>query len=215
MEQEFRKTVDPALGRVPKERLLLAKAYSDELLAANKTNAALAGVVWKERGPSNVSGRTRAIMVDPNTGSGLKVFAGGVAGGLWVTNDISASPPVWTPINDLMSNLAISSIAADPSNPLIMYAGTGEGYFNLDAMAGAGIYKSVNGGNTWTQLAATNNNNFVFVFKVAVNAAGVVLAATSTGLRRSADGGATWTKVLGSTIKVGEPVDKMDLCCVL
>ncbi|MBL0018705.1 MAG: T9SS type A sorting domain-containing protein [Bacteroidetes bacterium] len=202
MAQEFKKTVDPALGRVPKERLLLAKAYADELRSSNKVNAAIPGVVWKERGPSNVSGRTRAILVDPNTGSGLKVFAGGVAGGLWVTNDISANPPVWTAINDLMTNLAVSSIASDPTNPLVMYAGTGEGYFNLDAMSGAGIFKSVNGGNTWTQLAATNNGNFFFVFRIAVNATGVILAATSSGLRRSADGGTTWTKVLGTGLGI-------------
>jgi PKD repeat protein len=202
MAQEFKKTVDPALGRVPRERLLVAKAYADELRSANKISAAIPGVTWVERGPKNVGGRTRGILVDPNTPSGLKVFSAGVAGGLWVTNDISANPPVWAPVDDFFTNLAISTIAAAPATPLTMYFGTGEGYFNVDAMDGAGIWRSVNGGTTWAQLPATNNANFTYVYRIAVNATGVILAATATGLRRSADGGTTWAKVLGTGLGI-------------
>jgi hypothetical protein len=64
-QQEFKRTVDPALGRVPRERLYTAwqymKSQQNEL-----SDAAIAGVTWDERGPNNVGGRTRAILVDPN-----------------------------------------------------------------------------------------------------------------------------------------------------
>jgi PKD repeat protein len=199
---EHQRTVDPALGRVPRERLIEAKAYADELRASNKISAAIAGTTWVERGPSNVGGRTRALLVDPNTPSGLKVFSAGIGGGLWVTNDISAASPAWTAVDNFFANIGISTIASDPSNPLVMYFGTGEGYGNGDSQQGAGIWKSVNGGVTWAQLPATNNANFFYNFRIVVNGTGIVLAATSSGLRRSIDGGVTWNKVLGTGLGI-------------
>jgi hypothetical protein len=98
-----------------------------------------------------------------------------------------------------MGNLAISALAQDPSNFQNIYAGTGEGWYNLDAIQGLGIWKSTDGGATWAQLASTNISTFGFVQKIVVTNTGVVLAATrSGGIQRSTDGGATWTKVLGS-----------------
>jgi uncharacterized repeat protein (TIGR01451 family) len=198
--QEIRMTLDPALGKVPRERLIAAQQMADQLRQEGR--AAIPGVTWQERGPRNVSGRSRAVLVDPNTASGLKVFAAGVGGGLWMTTDISAAEPTWTSVNDFFDNLAITALVADPSNPQVMYFGTGEGFFNLDAIQGNGIWKTTNGGTSWTQLASTDIANFNFVQKMAVNATGVVFAATATGLRRSADGGTTWTKVLGTGIGI-------------
>lgn len=200
LEQEIRMTKDPALGYVPTERLLAAKEYKDALMRDNV--APISGVNWKEQGPNNLGGRTRAIMVDPNDGTGNTVWAGSVGGGLWKTTNINSATPNWAPVNDLLGNLAISSIAYDPSNTQVMYFTTGEGYFNFDAIQGLGVWKSTNGGTSWTQLAATNNANFYFCQKVAVNSTGIVLVATSTGLRRSADGGTTWTKVLGTGLGI-------------
>ncbi|MBP6639178.1 MAG: PKD domain-containing protein [Bacteroidia bacterium] len=202
MAQEVMMTKDPATGEVPRERLLSASAYADQMRAAGKVNAALS-VNWDERGPSNVSGRTRAIMIDPNDGTGNTIFAGGVGGGLFKTTNITAANPNWAPINDLMGNLAITTLAFDPSNTQTMYAGTGEGYFNADAIRGLGIFKSVNGGATWTQLASTNNATFRFVQKIAVTNTGVILACTQAGgVQRSTNGGTTWTKVLGSGLGI-------------
>ncbi|MBN8474902.1 MAG: hypothetical protein J0M27_08955, partial [Sulfuritalea sp.] len=134
-------------------------------------------------------GRSRAILIDPNTASGLKVFAAGVGGGLWVTTDISSPTPNWTAVNDLFSNLAITTLAAAPSTPLTMYFGTGEGYFNIDSIRGNGIWKSVDGGANWTQLPNTANASFHYVQKIVVTSAGAVLAATQSGVQRSAGGG--------------------------
>lgn len=200
LAQEIRMTQDPALGYVPSDRLLAAKAYKDELMRSNI--APISGVSWDEQGPNNVGGRTRAIMVDPNDGTGNTVWAGSVGGGLWKTTNITASSPNWAPVNDLFGNLAVTSIAYDPSNTQVMYFATGEGYFNLDAIQGFGVWKSTDGGATWSQLAATANANFVYCQKIVVNGTGVVLVATSTGLRRSADGGTTWTKVLGTGLGI-------------
>lgn len=197
MAQEVEMTKDPATGNVPTERLLEAQRYARELRSTMR--APLPGVNWTERGPSNVSGRTRAIMVDPNDPSGHTIWAGGVAGGLWRTTDITQSAPNWAPVDEFFDNLAITTLAYDPSNTQIFYFGTGEGYYNGDAVRGLGIWKTTNGGTTWNQLPATNNSTYFYIQRIAVTASGTVLAATrSGGIRRSVDGGASWTKVLGN-----------------
>ncbi|MBL0201533.1 MAG: PKD domain-containing protein [Chitinophagaceae bacterium] len=201
-ERDIRMMKDPALGYVPTERLLKAKQYRDQLWQS-QNNAALPGVSWKPLGPKNQGGRTRALLIDANDATGNTIWAGSVGGGLWKTTDITAAEPAWAPVDDLFANLAISSIAQDPSNTQIMYFCTGEeGYFNGDAIRGQGVWKTVNGGTTWAQLAATNGANFNACQKIVVNSTGVIMVATSTGLRRSINGGTTWTKVLGTALGI-------------
>jgi regulation of enolase protein 1 (concanavalin A-like superfamily) len=153
----------------------------------------LAPTGWTSIGPGNVGGRVRSILVHPTTPSIM--FAGSVGGGIWKTGDGGRS---WAAVNDFMANLAVTSMAFQPGKLSVMYAGTGEGYYNGDAIRGAGIFKSVDSGTTWTQLASTANADFYYVLRVALSPdARVLLAATSTGLFRSVDGGATFTRVVG------------------
>ena len=198
MQQEVDMTKDPALGFVPKERLIAAYEYKKSL---SKINGPLADVNWVERGPDNVGGRTRAIMVDPNDGTKNTVYSAGVAGGLWKTTNISASSPNWQPVDDFFGNLAITSLAYAPSNTNIFYFATGEGYYNGDAVRGFGVWKSTDSGSTWTQLSSTTGSTFNYCQKIIVTNSGAVLVATrSGGVQRSTDGGTTWTKVLGSGV---------------
>jgi len=209
MAYELEITKDPALNIAPRERLISADTYRKQKLSAlsgSRTTTAVSGINWSERGPNNVGGRTRAIMYDLNdAGNGYKkVFAGSVGGGLWVTNDITVGTPTWTRIDDFMGNLAISTLAQDPSNTQNIYAGTGEGWQNLDAIRGLGIWKSSNGGTSWSQLSSTNNSSFYYIQKVVVTSSGVVLAATKAGgVQRSTDGGSSWSKVLGAGVGGG------------
>lgn len=100
-----------------------------------------------------------------------------------------------------MSTLTVSSIAVDPGNPDIMYAGTGEGRSNEEALRGVGMFRSDDGGASWALLPltrpATVGENWSHINHIAVSAAGVLLAATSDNsyngfIYRSADGGQTW-----------------------
>jgi len=204
MQQEVELTKDPALNRVPRERLAEAERIRVAKLRElpSRTTGAVPGISWQERGPINVGGRSRAVLYDLSDAPNYrKVWAGSVGGGLWYTNDISAASPVWNLVDDFMGNLAITSIVQDPSNNQVMYAGTGEGWFNLDAIQGLGIWKSTNGGTSWSQLASTNNSTFYHIQKLIVTSAGTVLACTRAGgVQRSTDGGNTWTKVLGNGI---------------
>ncbi len=185
---------DPALGYAPTQRRFKAMQDARDELA---TRGALPGVNWTERGPNNVGGRTRAIMWDPNDATKKKAWAGGVGGGLWYNNDITLASTSWQKVNDFWDNIAVASIAYDPSNTNVFYVGTGEGFGNGDAQRGRGIWKTTNGGTTWAQLGSTTTTVFYYVNDLAVTSTGVVLAATNSGLRRSADGGATWTTPTG------------------
>ena len=208
MKQEFERTKDPALNAVPRERLAVAEAYRKTLIEArerNRTMGATPGITWQERGPNNVGGRTRAILFDLNDAANgyRKVWAGSVGGGLWYTNDITAATPVWNKVSDQFENLAVSCIAQNPANPQEMYFGTGEGWFNVDAIRGMGIWKTTNGGSTWTRLTSTAN--FAYVNDLLVDNSGNVYAALNRysgtdapGIQKSTNGGTSWTQVLGS-----------------
>lgn len=205
MEQEFLMTMDPALGAVPTERL---KKVHEKVKNKNKLKSAIAGVEWQERGPNEVGGRTRALMFDPNDETNKKVWAGGVSGGLWYTNDITASTPVWNHVDDFWDNIIVSCIAYNPTNTLEFYVGTGEGWFNGDAQRGGGIWKTSDGGATWDLLGATepgsynNSSHFHYVNKIVIKANGTIFAATrgwfinNGGIMRSTNGGINWTRVL-------------------
>ncbi len=208
MQQEFDLTHDPATNTVPKERLLIAQEYAEQNrndnFAPNDIRAAIPNVTWTERGPNNIGGRTRAIMIDPNDATKKTIWTGGVGGGLWKTTDITAATPAWVGINDFFSNIAITTLAYDPSSTQTMYFGTGEGNYNADAIRGAGIWKSTNGGTSWSQLASTTGSSYYYVQEILVYPGNShVFAATRSGLFKSKDGGTTWTKVLGNGVSGG------------
>jgi len=208
MEQEVEMTKDLTLGYVPKERLLIAEQQAQEIMLSMK-NSPMALMTWTERGPNNMGGRSRAILVDRNDATNNTVLVGSVSGGMWRTTNFKAATPTWTRISTVSANLAITCIAQDPSSFNTMYAGTGEGYFNIDAVRGLGIYKSIDGGLTWALIASTttggtNVGDFTFVQDIVVYSNGNVYASgissvfcNNGGVLKSTNGGTTWTRVIG------------------
>jgi len=105
----------------------------------------------------------------------------------------------WTPVNDFLASLAVAALVRNPLNPATIDAGTGESYFNFDAIRGAGILKSTDGGTVWTQIAATANSNFYYVNRLAASSNGAtLLAATNTGVWRSINAGTSFTQVMAA-----------------
>jgi photosystem II stability/assembly factor-like uncharacterized protein len=180
-------------GGVPKQALAKAsreRARNLAYWAAHGTADAKALLPngWTFRGPANVGGRTRALLVDPLDPS--KLLAGSVGGGLWKSADAGAH---WSRVDDFLPNLAICSLARDPQDHRVIYAGTGEGFFNADAIDGSGIFKSVDGGDTWSQLPGTTTWDSVNRLAISPTDSHLILAATRYGgIERSTDGGATW-----------------------
>jgi hypothetical protein len=148
---------------------------------------------WTGVGPGNVGGRTRSLLIDPATPATM--YLGGVAGGVWKTINAGTT---WTPLTDLLSNLAVCSMAMDPKDSRVIYAGTGEGYYNVDAVRGAGIFKTTNAGTSFSQLASTANEDFYYVNKIVVspNDSNRIYAATRKGIYVSGDAGASFTQKL-------------------
>jgi PKD repeat protein len=194
---------DPALGYVPHERMFDVYRRIDELNSqASSRTGDLANAKWRDRGPFNVGGRTRIIMIDRNDTTGNTIFAAGVTGGLWKSTNIADTRPTWDNIGDFFSNINVCALAQDPNNFDVMYFGTGEPHGG--AGRGLGIWKSTNGGDSWTHLPTTANSSFHYVVRLFVHpVTSHVYAATETGLFKSQDAGATWTKVLGSGVSGG------------
>ena len=109
---------------------------------------------WTELGPAPMvngqyTGRVSALVCSP-TNPNL-YFAAGADGGVWRTTDGGDS---WTPLTDHMPTSAMGALAMDPTDENIIYAGTGEANYANHSRYGLGLYKSVNGGDTWEVLAA-------------------------------------------------------------
>lgn len=163
-------------------------------------------IVWTSRGPGNVAGRAREILVDPGDPSNNTWYVASVGGGVWKTTDAGVS---WRQLSDEIPNLAVSALVQAPSNPNIMYAGTGESFYSVDVINGNGILKSTDRGETWTPLAFTVDDyrfNNISRILVSPTDANLVLASTTVGrykgqyeptsnIFRSTDGGTTWTAV--------------------
>lgn len=212
-EQEYRHTKDPVLAQVPRKRLAIALQQTMDS-RINYSEAISAYGVWTERGPvsdavgsSNgntrpnsgiTSGRVRAVLVDAADPSGNTVWVGGVAGGLWKTTDITASPATWTVVNDFLSNMAVTSICQNPADPNIMYFCTGEPFYNVDAVAGDGVFKSTDNGATWTQLSSTTGASFDYCSKIVCDASGNVYVTSRNGVFRSTTAGSSWTTITPS-----------------
>jgi photosystem II stability/assembly factor-like uncharacterized protein len=190
--------LDPSTGSIPTDRLLSARKNIQNKF---KFGSYITNFDWSEMGPSNAGGRTRALVFDPNDANHKRVWAGGVAGGLWYNNDITDAAQQWQKIDDFWANLAISCITFDPISPQKMYVGTGEGWQNIDAVRGAGIWHSANNGTTWQQLPETaTNSDFNYVQDIVVNANGKVFAATQNGIYASSDNGNKWHKIFTPSV---------------
>lgn len=180
-------------------RLLPAARDPQRTFARGASPEAIGSQSWTWRGPGNIGGRIRAMLIDP--ADRTKLWIGAAGGGIWRSTDAGAS---WSPVNDFMPNLAVCALLYDPTNAQTMYAGTGEISPNLDAIRGIGIFKSADGGATWTLLPGTGTSDFSYVGRLAASANGtILLAATRAGVMRSADSGVTWTKAYTSSSTYG------------
>src|SRR5947209_5772172 len=153
---------------------------------------------WRHIGPFR-GGRTvgaAGVAQQPN------VFYIGVNnGGVWKTTDFGLT---WTPIFDDQPTGSIGALAVAPSNPNIIYVGSGEGLQRPDLSTGDGVYKSMDGGKTWRHLGLRDGQQISTIIVDPRDAGRVFVAVlghpyganAERGVFRSTDGGATWQKIL-------------------
>ena len=195
-------------GKVDIADVLKAREEAYKLSALTKSTRSALGLVWEEMGPDNIGGRTRAIMFDRNNPN--RMLAGGVSGGLWISDNGGES---WRNYdkNDTLAGIGVVSFAQAANGDI--YLGTGEYIIQQSAsgttgggdnvMLGEGMWKSTDGGNTFVHLPSTRpstDNSTVdwsYVKHLAAHPTdpNIIYAGTHRGLKKTTDGGQTWTSI--------------------
>src|SRR2546427_578302 len=160
--------------------------------------SAYAALRWRLIGPHR-GGRVLAVAGVP--GDPATFYFGAVDGGVWRTRNAGVT---WEPLFDDQPIASIGALALAPSDPNVIYAGTGEASIRSDITYGAGVYKSTDGGAHWRALGLADTRHIGKVLVDPRNPDVVLVAAlghaygpnSERGVFRSSDGGRTWTKVL-------------------
>ena len=167
--------------------------------AAPAPDPALRALRWRLVGPFR-GGRAVAVTGAPDRQ--LVFYFGAVDGGVWKTTNAGQS---WTNITDGRSSIAsVGAIAVAPSDPNVIYVGAGEADFREDLTGGDGMWRSTDGGATWTHLGLDDTRHIAAVRVDPRDPNTVYVAAMGhafgpnvmRGVYRSRDGGATWQRVL-------------------
>jgi hypothetical protein len=206
---ELKMLADPATGKIPEGIHFFERWATAGIPAAIEDRN---NVPWASRGPWNVGGRTRALALDVTNEN--RILAGGVSGGLWLSEDGGQS---WTRKTPLNAHPGCISIAQDTrpgktntwyylSGELIGTSASGGNAFYV----GDGLFKSVDNGENWTPVTSTaggNPQSFSSLFQAGyrvitspTDTNDVVYMATIGTIYRSANGGTSWTAVRGGNI---------------
>src|SRR5947207_4406775 len=186
--------------------LIIGSLLSQQIATAQQYDPKLySGLRWRSIGPFR-AGRVNAV--SGVVGQPETFYFGSVGGGVWKTMNAGRT---WSPIFDSASSASIGAIGVAPSNPDVIYAGSGEGDMRDSIEFGDGMYKSTDAGRTWKHIGLENtkqigriivdpkNPNIVFVAVLG----NVYASSPDRGVYRSKDGGATWQKVLFKNDDVG------------
>jgi photosystem II stability/assembly factor-like uncharacterized protein len=181
-----------------------AKASGDS--AETPRGPSFDGLRWRSIGPAMMSGRISDLAIHPKQPRTWYVAA--ASGGLWKTTNAGTT---FTPVFDAQASYSIGAVTVDPANPFVVWAGTGENNYQRAVAYGDGVYKSVDGGKTWTNMGLKASEHIGRIVVDPRNSNVVWVAAQGPvwsgggerGLYKTTDGGKTWARVLGGGEWVG------------
>ncbi len=174
-------------------------AYKSGMKQASQNMSQSRAGQWTQQGPGNIGGRVNTIEVNPQNPN--EIMLGYSLGGIFKTINRGIT---WYPVFDDQITLSLSDITYDPNNPSIVYAGTGDLNISGYPVTGNGVYKSVDGGETWAQSGLTEAG-IIAEIVVSHQNSDIVYAASmgvpfdlnpDRGLYKSTDGGETWAQML-------------------
>jgi photosystem II stability/assembly factor-like uncharacterized protein len=185
--------------------LIFCGLPSSLLRAQTLDENALKAMRWRQVGPFRGG---RALAVTGVAGDPETYYFGGVAGGVWKTTNGGLT---WTPMTDKTGIMSVGAIAVAPSDPNVIYVGTGESCIRGNISYGDGMYKSLDGGKTWTHIGLEDSQHIAKIIVHPANPDVVYVAALGhaygenemRGVFRSNDGGKTWQKILYKDTKSG------------
>lgn len=177
--------------------------------------------IWEALGPKNIGGRTLCLAVNPLDTN--IIFIGSASGGLWKSTTAGKGTHAWVPVITGYPLLGVSSIVMDPSNPQIMFIGTGEVY-NFENSApgvanrttrgtyGIGILKTTDGGLTWQKSLDWSYGSLRGVQDIKMNSQqpNTLFAATTEGIYRTYNAGQTWQQISNQKMAVDLAIDPVD-----
>ena len=189
----------------PYNAAFLVKAYD-----AYRSMIALSpyrDVPWQYLGPTNISGRATDVAVADKDGA-RRIYAAFATSGVWKTDDDGAT---WQPIFDHFPVSSIGDIEVAPSNPDVVWIGTGEANLFRASMPGAGVYKSRDGGKTFIHAGLADTHTIARIIVHPTNPEIVYVAATGhgwtdnamRGVYKTTNGGSSWQKVFSRSERTG------------
>jgi len=173
-----------------------------------KKNSPFKDLNWQFLGPTNISGRCTDIAVVSPKGKNYTIYVATASGGLWKTENEGTT---WEPVFDQEASTSIGDVAIAPSNPEIVWVGTGEANIFRSSQSGCGIYKSVDGGKSWQHMGLAGTQTIPRIVIHPTNPDIVYVAASGhewtnneeRGIYKTTDGGKTWEKMLSINEKSG------------
>jgi photosystem II stability/assembly factor-like uncharacterized protein len=162
-------------------------------------SSAYRSINWQYLGPTNISGRATDVAV-ADRGGARRIYAAYATSGVWKTDDNGTT---WQPVFEQYASTSIGDIAVAPSNPDIVWVGTGEANLFRASMAGVGLFKSTDAARTFTHAGLTDTQTIARIVIHPTNPDIVYVAASghewtdneTRGVFKTTDGGKTWTKV--------------------
>jgi len=175
--------------------------------AAAFSSATFAGLNLRSLGPAVTSGRVVGFAVHPSRPE--QYYVAVASGGVWKTSNAGTS---WTPVFDNEGSYSIGYIALDPKDPFVVWVGTGENNSQRSVGYGDGVYKSSDGGKSWTRMKALLASEHIGKILIDPRDSNIVYVAAQgplwgpggdRGLYKTTDSGATWSKVLNISENTG------------
>ncbi len=185
-------------------------AYAQKKKAAEKADtlksSAFSGMKFRSIGPAYASGRIADFAVNPEKPQ--EYFVAVASGHIWKTVN---SGTTWTPVFDNHGSYSIGCVVLDPSNPNVVWTGTGENNHQRALGYGDGVYKSLDGGKSWKNMGLKDSRQIGMIAIDPRNTNVVYVAAEGSvwgpggerGLYKTTDGGTTWNKVLNVSDHTG------------
>ncbi|MEO6130843.1 MAG: glycosyl hydrolase, partial [Saprospiraceae bacterium] len=194
----------------------VGKSDSDSIKVARTAfdTVELSGLKFRSLGPAITSGRIADFAVDPNNPK--RYFVASASGGVWRTLNAGST---YEPVFDGQGSFSIGCVSIDPQNTSTVWVGTGENNNQRSVAYGDGVYKSIDGGSTWTNMGLKNSEHIGKILihpdhpnTILVAAIGPLWApGGDRGLFKSNDGGKTWKNVLSVDQNTGVNDVVMDL----